>query len=157
MTTEYTPTPWSRNDRVQDNIRESAAEIIAARTDAEFNEGMRALLTAAFDCGMEGDDITRMVMEGVGGSGARSETEVSRQVLPARADTDNKPHPAPTAQEVNEALVKALEWAVGMAEEAITCRETNPDPEDTDEIIALHRASLVEAQHALRLAQGAQS
>lgn len=51
------------------------------------------------------------------------------------------------------ALTAALDWAVGMAEEAILVREAGDDPADTPDIIAMHRAGLEAARTALTLAQ----
>lgn len=52
------------------------------------------------------------------------------------------------------ALLKALAWAARMAEEAISVREAGDDPEDTPEMIALHRESLEEARAAIAAAEG---
>lgn len=51
-------------------------------------------------------------------------------------------------------MLEALRWAVGMAEEAIIVRETGDDPEDTPEIIAMHRQELARAQAVLAKAEG---
>lgn len=51
-------------------------------------------------------------------------------------------------------MLDALRWAIGMAEEAITAREQGDDPEDTPEIIAMHREALQAAQYAIFSAEG---
>lgn len=48
------------------------------------------------------------------------------------------------------AWVHALEWATGMAEEAIVEREGGDDPEDTPDIIAMHRGELEKARALLK-------
>lgn len=52
-------------------------------------------------------------------------------------------------------LLKSLEWAVGMAEEAILTREDGDDPQDTRDIIEMHRAELKVALDAIKRAKGA--
>lgn len=51
-------------------------------------------------------------------------------------------------------MLAALRWAVGMAEEAIMCRELDPEEDDTPEVIAMHREALEAARAALAKAEG---
>ena len=51
-------------------------------------------------------------------------------------------------------MLAALRWAVGMAEEAIMCRELDPEEDDTPEVIAMHRAALDSARAAIAKAEG---
>lgn len=46
-------------------------------------------------------------------------------------------------------LAASLAWAIGMAEEAITVRETGDDEADTPDVIAMHRAELEKARLTL--------
>lgn len=46
-------------------------------------------------------------------------------------------------------LAASLQWAIGLAEEAIAVREAGDDEEDTPEIIAMHRAELDKARKIL--------
>ena len=50
-------------------------------------------------------------------------------------------------------LRKALQWAIGMAEEAILAREEGDDPQDTPDVITMHREALRDAMAALRSAK----
>jgi hypothetical protein len=52
------------------------------------------------------------------------------------------------------ALLAALRWAVGMAEEAIMLRESGDDPEDTPKVIAMHREQLETAVALIKAAEG---
>lgn len=51
-------------------------------------------------------------------------------------------------------MLAALRWAVGMAEEAIMCRELDPEEDDTPEVIAMHREALDSALAAIAKAEG---
>ncbi|MEH3063839.1 MAG: hypothetical protein PGN33_14220 [Methylobacterium radiotolerans] len=51
-------------------------------------------------------------------------------------------------------LLAALRWAASMAEEAILVRENGGDPEDTPEVIAMHREELEAARAAITKAEG---
>lgn len=50
-------------------------------------------------------------------------------------------------------LLAALRWAASMAEEAILVRENGDDPEDTPEVIAMHREELEAARAAIAKAE----
>lgn len=52
-------------------------------------------------------------------------------------------------------IATSLEWAIGMAEEAIVVRESGDDPEDTPETIAMHREELAKARTALQVVKDA--
>ncbi len=61
------------------------------------------------------------------------------------------PFPVPLA-----GLGAALRWAIGMAEKAIAVREEGDDPEDSPDVIAMHRDELAKARALLVQVEGAQ-
>ena len=58
------------------------------------------------------------------------------------------------AEDDVSALLAALKWAIGMAEEAIMVRESGDDPEDTEEVLQMHRDEMASAQAAIARAEG---
>ncbi|WP_234179194.1 hypothetical protein [Sphingopyxis sp. NFH-91] len=48
-------------------------------------------------------------------------------------------------------IAASLEWAIGMADEAISCREAGADDHDTPDIIAMHREHFAIAQQHLAM------
>lgn len=48
-------------------------------------------------------------------------------------------------------IIESLEWAIGMAEEAIMLRENDDDPEDTEEVLQMHRDALEKAKSDLAI------
>lgn len=62
--------------------------------------------------------------------------------------------PADPVRDAAPALLASLRWAIGMAEEAILVREEGNDPEDTPEVIAMHREALEAARAAMAKAEG---
>lgn len=52
-------------------------------------------------------------------------------------------------------IAASLEWAIGMAEEAISCRESGEDDQDTPDIIAMHREQFAIAQQHLAMLKDA--
>lgn len=48
------------------------------------------------------------------------------------------------------ALLQSLQWAAGMAEEAILEREQGGDPQDAPDIVAMHWDALKQAQQVLK-------
>lgn len=78
-----------------------------------------------------------------------AQSQIAR-ILPLSDEKEGNAHLIAAAP----AMLEALAWAVGMAEEAIAAREAGDDPEDTPDVIAMHRESLAEAKAALRAARG---